>query len=432
MSSDNKKENTLISVITVSYNAENSIEGTLISVINQSYPHIEYIVIDGASTDNTLKIIERYKDKIQVLKSEPDAGIYDAMNKGIKLSSGDYILMMNCGDTFADNTTVEKAVKSFPKDTDVIFGDSIEKDQEGTLYYKSCGNDPERLKYGPTYRHGASFVKASVHKAHLFDLSKKEEFGYGLDFNNIWTMYHEGYKFEKINLPIMIYEREGTSNNLVKSTEIVYRIVNQKSHSSFYKWIGFRMRYFIYKFNLHKKAKSLVRYPYYFYLNLLNSIIGRTPIWKFRKLCMNMIGMKIGNGSILNMGQYILQPRSILIGKNTHINRECILDARGGLRIGDNVSISYRVMLLSGSHDIMKSNFPGRYLPIIIDDYVWVGAGAQILNNVKIGEGAVIAAGSVVTKDVPPYSIVGGVPAKKIGERPKNLNYKCEWTIPFV
>lgn len=432
MSSEHNGRKPLISVVTVSYNAEKTIEETIISVINQTYPYIEYIVVDGASTDATQTIIERYKDRIQICISEPDDGIYDAMNKGVKIASGDYIIMMNCGDIFADDSTVEKAVESFPEDVDVIFGDSIEKDDEGTLYYKMCDDDPANIQYGPTYRHGASFVKSSVHKSHLFDLSKKEQFGYGLDFNNIWTLHNEGYRFEKINVPILIYERAGTSNNMTKSNEIIYKIVHQNNPPKFHEWLKFRIRHIIFKFGIHKKVKSLIRYPYYFCLYLINNIIGRTPIWKFRKLCMKAIGVRIGGHTTLNMGQYILQPRSLSIGCNTHINRDCILDARGGLRIGDSVSISYGVMLLSGSHDIMDPNFPGRYLPIEINDYVWIGAGAKILNNVKIGKGAVVAAGAVVTKDVSPYAIVAGIPAKNIGQRSAGLNYKCKWIIPFV
>ena len=81
-------ESPLITVITVSYNAASSIEQTIISVINQTYPHIEYIIIDGGSTDNTVDIIKKYADKISYWVSEPDKGIYDAMNKGIKIAAG--------------------------------------------------------------------------------------------------------------------------------------------------------------------------------------------------------------------------------------------------------------------------------------------------------------------------------------------------------
>lgn len=104
----------------------------------------------------------------------------------------------------------------------------------------------------------------------------------------------------------------------------------------------------------------------------------------------------------------------------------CTLDARGGLYIGDSVSVSHGVMLMTGSHDINAVNFSVNYLPIRIGDYVWIGCAAIVLQNVTIGKGAVVAAGSVVTKDVPPYCIVAGIPAQVIGKRNENLDYKCE------
>ena len=129
---------------------------------------------------------------------------------------------------------------------------------------------------------------------------------------------------------------------------------------------------------------------------------------------------------------YFMEPRKFCMGENSHINRGCLLDARGGLQIGNNVSISHNVNIVTGGHDYQDSEFAVRRRPIQIDDYVWIGVGSIILQGVHIGKGAVVCAGAVVCKDVESYQVVAGVPAKKIGERNSNLNYKCRWNVPFT
>ena len=95
------------SIVTVSYNAVATIESTILSVINQTYSNVEYIIIDGGSTDGTVDIIKKYQDKISYWISEPDQGIYDAMNKGLKIASGEWINFMNSGDSFVHTEVLE-------------------------------------------------------------------------------------------------------------------------------------------------------------------------------------------------------------------------------------------------------------------------------------------------------------------------------------
>ncbi len=418
-----------ITVITVCYNAQDTLEQTIKSVINQSYQNIEYIIIDGGSKDDSLDIIRKYSNSITKWISEPDEGIYDAMNKGIVAATGDYIIFMNSGDHFFDNAVIEKVffipnISSY----DVIYGNSVEIGKDGSSYFKYADPNPRNiLKVSTTYRHGASFVKSSVHKKKLFDLSKKELIDFALDYNCIYSMYQDGFSFKKVDEIIIDYEVEGASSDLLKSIEYNYLIQHNRTNKLMLslRKVKSRFRNFINKSKFTKCTYHLLMY-------VVNDIVAFIPSWHFRRFIYRRMGMIIGKRSVLNMKQYILTPRNVRIGEDCHINRGCIIDARGHIEIGNNVSISYGVSIMTGSHDVQSQTFNGLYLPIKIENNVWIGVNATILQNVKIGEGAVIAAGSVVTKNVKPYTIVGGIPAKVIGQRTKELNYKCKWVIPFV
>lgn len=420
-----------ISVVTVCYNAVESIEATMLSVLNQTYNNIEYIVIDGGSTDGTVDIIKKYADRLDYWVSEPDRGIYDAMNKGIAIATGDYINFMNAGDSFVSEKVIESCFSNRETLSDVIYGDSIEVQGSGTETFCYALDDTEKLNYGPIYRHGSSFTKVDLHKIFKFDLNLKNRFGFALDYLQIYTLFSNGASFEKVHVTVMRYLKEGASSNRRKQKFYNYKITHQNK-TSFSQYLKFKLQDLCLLLLENEIIKSLAKYVYSFLLYLMNNIVAHIPWVKFRNVVYRRMDMSIGKNTIINMGQLIIHPQGISIGNNSNINRGCILDGRGTLIIGNSVSISHRVMILSGSHQMNSHNFSGEYLPISIDDYVWIGAGAIILNNVHIGEGAVVAAGAVVTKDVAPYSMVGGIPAKKIGSRSKNLNYKCSWPIPFA
>ena len=122
------------SVITVTYNAASVLEDTIQSVISQTYHHVEYIIVDGASKDGTLSIVDRYRDRITRVVSEPDRGLYDAMNKGIRLATGDYLCFLNAGDSFHEDDTLQQMVHTLTSLTelpDVIYGETALVDKEG-------------------------------------------------------------------------------------------------------------------------------------------------------------------------------------------------------------------------------------------------------------------------------------------------------------
>lgn len=145
-----------------------------------------------------------------------------------------------------------------------------------------------------------------------------------------------------------------------------------------------------------------------------NTVINKIPSRKLRRLYYRLMGARLTEKSVIFRGTDILSPRKLQIGQGSSVGWHSLLDARGGIEIGDNVTVASYCKLVTGSHDIEDPNFKAHFLPIIIEDYAWVCTGAMILQGIKIGTGAVVCAGSVVTKDVPPMTVVGGMPAKVI------------------
>jgi len=153
--------------------------------------------------------------------------------------------------------------------------------------------------------------------------------------------------------------------------------------------------------------------------------IGHIPIHCCRHVFYRLAGVKIGKGSTIHMWANFFQPKNISIGDDTIVGDHAFLDGRAKLTIGNHVNIASSVMIYNSEHDLSKEDFSAIEEPVEIGDYVFIGPRAIILPGVKIGRGAIVAAGAVVTSDVPEFTIVGGVPAKPIGERKdKNPHYK--------
>ena len=168
----------LVSIITVVYNNKEGIEKTLSSMVFQTYTAIEYIVIDGGSTDGTLEIISRYQDRINIFISEPDKGVYDAMNKGIGLSTGQLIGMINSGD-FYENDAIETVVNSYFENPEVAIFHGVLRVFEASGEFKSIiGNHSSFLAKG-MIEHPTCFVKRAVFQQYgAFNLAYKSSSDY--------------------------------------------------------------------------------------------------------------------------------------------------------------------------------------------------------------------------------------------------------------
>lgn len=214
-----------LSVITVTYNAERTLERTLKSVQEQSYPYIEHIVVDGKSKDNTVGLIQQYENPKLKWISEPDKGLYDAMNKAATMASGDYVCFLNAGDTFFSPETVRKMMQSFNDTPDIIYGETAIVDDKGKFLFMRRLKAPETLswksfKQGMLVCHQAFIVKRSVFEP--YDLNYR----FSSDFDWAIRMMKKSKSIHNTHLTLINYLNEGmTTANRKASLKERYRIM---------------------------------------------------------------------------------------------------------------------------------------------------------------------------------------------------------------
>ena len=210
-----------ISIITICFNSANTIEETILSVINQNYNNIEYIIIDGKSTDDTLSILDKYKSQISMIISEKDNGIYDAMNKGIALATGDVIGILNSDDVYSNNYIISKIANHFKKNIylDLLYGNIqyvkknntnlIVRDWVSKKYFNNF------FEHGNVPPHPALFVKEHVYRTSgNFDL----QFKLAADYDFMLRVFKKNsYKSMYINLLIVKMRLGGATNNSIKN-----------------------------------------------------------------------------------------------------------------------------------------------------------------------------------------------------------------------
>lgn len=246
-----EKKTPFISVITVSYNAVATIEDTILSVINQTYPNIEYIIIDGGSTDGTVDIIEKYADRISYWVSEPDKGIYDAMNKGIKIAAGEWINFMNSGDLFYhNNVLLDLLTRISDACANVIYGDTVVRYSWGNV--KKPALDLSIISHEMPFCHQSCLINSSLMKEHLYDLRYK----ICADYYFFLKCYQEGVKFSYIRMVVSVYESEnGVSSTNVLTT--LRELAQINGEERLWKW-RFNFFFFCIRLCFHKLLNVII------------------------------------------------------------------------------------------------------------------------------------------------------------------------------
>lgn len=236
-----------VSVITVTFNAARSVEKTIRSVISQTVfaEQVQYIVIDGGSSDGTLDIIRRYKDKVSHIVSETDHGIYDAMNKGVKLATAPWVLFMNADDALYDEHTIESLHLEQRQPDHLIYGDHIITHSDGSQMEGKASpfwQNPERIA-GVGICHQSIYMPTQWMKEHPF---RWRDYRYCADFEALYFWRGKGYRFEYIPRPLCRFEQgEGFSSRpevQLKLLEENARIVGHRHSITYYKlWLKFRL-----------------------------------------------------------------------------------------------------------------------------------------------------------------------------------------------
>ena len=214
-----------ISVITVTFNAEKVVEKTIRSVVGQTYDNLEYLIIDGASKDGTMGIVERYRDRIEHcgrIVSEPDKGLYDAMNKGARLASGDFLIFMNADDVFIDSEVVADAaafIEAHPE-ADAVYGNTEQVWDYGTLVSAPA---EAYVNHKMCISPQATFVRTALHNEHPFNL----KYRYAADFEQSTSFALEGRKFVHLDRLVSRVELSSgvTHENHYASEKEIYEIL---------------------------------------------------------------------------------------------------------------------------------------------------------------------------------------------------------------
>ena len=207
--------NPKISIITITYNSEKTVRETFESVRRQHYDNLEYLIVDGGSTDSTLQITEEYKDIITSCVSEKDNGISDAMNKGIKRATGDVIGIIHSDDMLAERA-LNRIAEAYDTKTDVYYGDLIVCAEEGKITHMlKAKSDLSRMPYYVEMSHPSTFIrKSSYEKYGLYD----EKYRCVMDNDLLIRFYKKGAIFQYISKPLAVYRVGGTNMKLRKVT----------------------------------------------------------------------------------------------------------------------------------------------------------------------------------------------------------------------
>jgi glycosyltransferase involved in cell wall biosynthesis len=417
-----------ISIVTACFNAELTIERAIRSLLKQTYESIEYIIIDGGSTDGTMNIVNKYRGIIDFCISEPDSGISDAWNKGISQATGDIIGFLNADDLYAPDT-LEKVANFYMHDSSsILYGECIFVDDGKIIGINKKEFSSANLKSGFGFVHTTCFVPSDVYKA-VGGFNTNYKIAIDTDF--LIRCYQKNISFVKADHHVYMY-LGGVSDS--HSKRAYYEFCNSLLEHGVISSKEIYLKKMIYACyhpfrNLVKSrfTNSALRVLKHKSVKFRNFLFNNLPTMMLKIGFLRTLGFSIGTRTFILKGTEFYGNGNFTIGCNSVINRNCLLDNRAHIEIGDNVSISHNVKIYTGGHKIDSSFFEFFQSGVKIESEVCIFSNVIIQPGIHISRGAVILPGSVVTKNVEEYSVYGGNPAVKIKDRNKFLYYKFDY-----
>lgn len=422
----------LISVIIAVFNGFKDINRTLDSALQQNYSPLQIIVIDGGSTDGTQDKVRAYGDRIACFVSERDRGIADAWNKGLARSRGDYVALLNCGDCWPTDF-ISKHLKHMAGRRDVI--------QYGTTYMTENGVvvsrvdrafDPGRLPDGFGFIHTSVMTSKAVYdRVGPFDVSKR----IAIDSDWMLRALKIGIPLEKVPVHNFMATGGVSSRHWLRGQReyldslvahgflprITPALSRRKWLQSWYLRLGL------------PRAKTRVTMQTALVLvAALNSFTRWMPSGSLRRLALRLAGVRLEPSAVVHQSVRLMARGRLAIGTGSVINRGTLIDNRSPVSIGRHVSIAHDCRIYTTGHDHQAPDFGIRTKPVVVEDYAVLYAGAVVMPGVTVGHGAVVLPFSVVTRDVPAMTVVGGVPATPRGPRKGELNYRLDYDYWFA
>lgn len=428
----------MINIIIAIYNGEDCLTETLNSLNDQTCKSFRVIVVDGGSTDNTLCIVNKYSNMIDVCISEPDRGIADAWNKGLRHVSSGWVLFLNAGDIIHRDHIyrVTRLINEKNLSGDIVlYCDVLKFTAEGEVVSHIKGTSPtnKKIMLGSIgFAHPGSITSFSCFaRVGNFD----ENIKIAIDTDWLLRAFTSGVCFEGFKSTAYMAE-DGLSNRMFR------RAIAEFYVSAHRLGLVSRTKMYIFSMLLPKLRKivhvsrkfvhPILRTLKHLLLFCVNAVSNLIVFHSLRIIIYKLIGFKLGRKCSIGYGFGFYRVGNIAIGEFSVINRNCLFDNRGKISIGDNVSISRNVSIFTGGHEVHSPFFEMTIKQVRIEDHVVIFSGAMIMPGVTIGSGAVVFSGAVVTKDVEPNSIVAGVPAQKIGVRQAKPIYRLNYCYPMA